>query len=49
MDISSNEQSTFCMHFVDLEKCLVREEFIRFVVTHDLSGEGLCKFILNEL
>ena len=37
------------MRFVDLEKGCVSEEFLIFVVTHDLSGEGLCNLILNEL
>ncbi|XP_069700787.1 52 kDa repressor of the inhibitor of the protein kinase-like [Periplaneta americana] len=48
-DISSNEQLSLCVRFVDREKCYLYEEFLRFVVVQDLSGEALSKVVLSEL
>lgn len=48
-DISGIEQVALCARYVDLEKMIIREDFLQFVPTHDLTGKGLAKLILDNL
>lgn len=48
-DILGIEQVSLCARYVDLEKMIIREDFLQFVPTSDLSGKGLAKLILDNL
>lgn len=48
-DISGIEQVSLCARYVDLEKMIIREDFLQFVPTYDLTGKALAKLILDNL
>jgi len=43
------EQVSICAKYVDVEKLVVREDFLQFVSTNNLTGKGLATFILENL
>ncbi|XP_068916906.1 52 kDa repressor of the inhibitor of the protein kinase-like [Tenebrio molitor] len=48
-DISGVEQVSLCVRYVDLTTLKIKEHFLQFVPTADVTGEGLAKVILNNL
>jgi ribosomal protein L20 len=48
-DISGVEQVSLCMRYVDLTTLKIKEHFLQFVPTADVTGEGLAKVVLNNL
>lgn len=48
-DISQKEQLSICLRYVDEEKGCIREAFLEFVPTLDLTGKGLAKLIIDSL
>ncbi|XP_008187396.1 zinc finger MYM-type protein 1-like [Acyrthosiphon pisum] len=50
-DVSKQEQMSLCIRYIDpdLTCPLIREDFLKFVVVSDLSGQGLAKTIIENL
>lgn len=48
-DVSTQEQLTFCVRYLDVETVTLREDVLGFQTVNDLTGEGLTKTILNML
>lgn len=48
-DVSGIEQVSLCARYVDLEKNILREDILQFVLAYDLTGEGLADLILENL
>ena len=50
-DVSKQEQMSLCIRYIDpdLTYPLIREDFLKFVVVSDLSGQGLAKTIIENL
>lgn len=45
-DVSGVEQESLCIRYVNLK---LREEFLQFVPTSDVTGKGLAKLILDNI
>ena len=48
-DISGIEQVSLCAKYVDVDEKVVREDFLQFVPTNDLTGKGLATLIIENL
>lgn len=48
-DVQGIEQFSLCLRYVDDELNEVREDFIKFVPVHDVSGRGLADTIKQEI
>jgi len=48
-DISGIEQVSICVRYIDRESIVLREDFLQFVPTIDVSGKGLARLILDSL
>lgn len=48
-DIATKEQLSICIRYYDEKTFEICEDFIKFVDVVDLTGEGLCKTLLQEL
>lgn len=48
-DISTNEQMTICVRYVDLKNCVIREDFLCFVKMVSTTGSEITKTLKHEL
>uniref|UniRef100_G1KXM5 DUF4371 domain-containing protein n=1 Tax=Anolis carolinensis TaxID=28377 RepID=G1KXM5_ANOCA len=49
LDVSTSEQLSLSVRYIDVEIGGIREDFIGFVKIHDMTGEGLADIILKTL
>lgn len=48
-DVSTQEQLSFCVRYLDTENTVLCEDFLGFVAVNDLTGEGLTETILKMM
>lgn len=48
-DIAGIEQVSICAKYVDVDDFTVREDFLQFVSTNDMTGKGSATLILDSL
>lgn len=48
-DISGIEQFSLCVRYLDIFKKEMREDFLKFVPVHDVTGKGLATTLMNSL
>ncbi|XP_060874016.1 zinc finger MYM-type protein 1-like [Metopolophium dirhodum] len=48
-DVSGVEQVSLCVRYVEINHLELREEFLQFVPTFDVTGKGLAKLIIDNL
>lgn len=48
MDISTKEQFSICVRYIDNEEKKIREDFLQFIEVQDVSGKGLADTILKS-
>jgi len=48
-DISGTEQFALCVRYYDKKNKNIREDFLKFIPVHDVSGKSLANHIITEL
>jgi hypothetical protein len=48
-DVGGKQQMSFCVRYLDIEKNVLREEFLQFIPVENATGHGLAEIILKGI